>query len=122
MTANEVMLQKNEASPSVATSKDAIRSLISQDNARNAYFKQRAADYGKYIQNGGDPNRFESWYSTKFPLQAFAQNYAKSQPATPDEPVAAGKGPVKIASDAEFDALPKGAEFIGPDGKHRKKP
>ena len=38
MTGNEVMLQKNEASPSVATSQAAIKSLISQDNARNAYF------------------------------------------------------------------------------------
>jgi hypothetical protein len=76
MTGNEVMLQKNEASPSVATSQAAIRSLISQDNARNAYFKQRAQDYGQYQSAGGDPNRFESWYASKFPLQSFAQKYA----------------------------------------------
>jgi hypothetical protein len=31
-------------------------------------------------------------------------------------------GPHKISSDAEFNALPSGAEFIGPDGKHRRKP
>lgn len=30
--------------------------------------------------------------------------------------------PAKINSDAEFDALPSGATFIGPDGKTRKKP
>lgn len=76
MTGNEVMLQKNEASPSVATSQAAIRSLISQDNARNAYFKQRAQDYGQYQAQGGDPNRFESWYANKFPLQRFAQKFA----------------------------------------------
>jgi hypothetical protein len=76
MTSNEVMLQKNEASPSVATSQQAVKSLIQQDNAKNAYFKQRSQDYGQYMQQGGDPNRFESWYSNKFPLQDFAKKYA----------------------------------------------
>ena len=31
-------------------------------------------------------------------------------------------GPTKIKNDAEFDALPSGAVFVGPDGKQRKKP
>lgn len=31
-------------------------------------------------------------------------------------------GPKKITNDAEFDALPKGADFIGPDGVKRRKP
>ena len=31
-------------------------------------------------------------------------------------------GPKQITSDAEFNALPSGAEFIGPDGKKRRKP
>jgi len=33
-----------------------------------------------------------------------------------------GKGIPRIASDAEFNALPSGAEFFGPDGKKRRKP
>lgn len=33
-----------------------------------------------------------------------------------------GEGPTKISSDADFDKLPSGAEFVGPDGKHRRKP
>lgn len=33
-----------------------------------------------------------------------------------------GGGAQPIKSDAEYDALPSGAEFIGPDGKRRKKP
>lgn len=37
-------------------------------------------------------------------------------------PRTTGKEPKKITSDAEYDALPKGSEFIGPDGKKRKKP
>jgi hypothetical protein len=31
-------------------------------------------------------------------------------------------GPVKVANDAEYNALPSGTEFIGPDGKLRRKP
>lgn len=31
-------------------------------------------------------------------------------------------GPPKVTNDAEFDALPSGTEFIGPDGKKRRKP
>jgi len=31
-------------------------------------------------------------------------------------------GPTKISSDADYDALPSGAEFIAPDGSRRKKP
>lgn len=30
--------------------------------------------------------------------------------------------PVRIKSDADYDALPSGAAFIDPDGKHRRKP
>lgn len=39
-------------------------------------------------------------------------------PAAPTKPGA----PVKISSDAEFNSLPSGATFIGPDGKTRRKP
>lgn len=37
-------------------------------------------------------------------------------------PAAPGAGPTTITSDAEFDALPSGAEFKGPDGVLRRKP
>ncbi len=43
-----------------------------------------------------------------------------AQPASAQDQAA--KGPAQIKSDAEFNALPSGAEFIGPDGKHRRKP
>jgi hypothetical protein len=81
MTANEVMLQKNEASPSVATSQAAIRSLIQQDNAKNAYFQQRSQDFSRYMAQGGDPTQFKGWYSKAFPLQKFALRYSTPKPA-----------------------------------------
>lgn len=35
---------------------------------------------------------------------------------------AVGAGPKRVASDADYNALPSGATFIGPDGKTRRKP
>ncbi len=42
----------------------------------------------------------------------------KTEEAAPAE----GATPPHITNDAEFDALPSGAEFIAPDGSHRRKP
>lgn len=38
------------------------------------------------------------------------------------EPSADSSAPTKINSDADYDKLPSGAEFIAPDGSHRRKP
>jgi hypothetical protein len=56
------------------------------------------------------------------PLDSSA--YAAQPPALGGAPAApaGGGGPTKISSDAEFDALPSGAEFIAPDGTTRRKP
>ena len=35
---------------------------------------------------------------------------------------ASGAGPVQMSTDAEYEALPSGTSFIGPDGKTRRKP
>jgi hypothetical protein len=73
MTQMEVRLQHEELSPSTSMTKDAIASLMQQDNIKQQYAKQRSQDYGKYVQQGGDPLRFESWYAKTFPLTKFAQ-------------------------------------------------
>jgi hypothetical protein len=59
-------------------------------------------------------NRTQS-YAEK--LDAIKQRIQAS-PAGDETP----KPPVKISSDADYNALPSGAEFIAPDGSHRKKP
>jgi len=41
---------------------------------------------------------------------------------TPPAPASNAKQPAKISSDAEYNALPSGATFIGPDGQTRRKP
>ena len=87
MTQTEVKLQTEEMSPSSGMMRDAIDSLMKQNDARSLYTKQRALDYGRYMQGGGDPLRFESWYASKFPLTRFA---AAAQ-ATPQELAAEAK-------------------------------
>jgi hypothetical protein len=48
---------------------------------------------------------------------------AQSAPAPARAPVAApAGGPKRIATDADYNALPSGAMFVGPDGKTRRKP
>jgi len=81
MTQMEVRLQHEELSPSTSMTADAINSLMQQDDIKQQYAKQRAEDYGKYVQQGGDPLRFESWYSKNFPLTQFAQQKVQTGPA-----------------------------------------
>ena len=48
---------------------------------------------------------------------------AAEQPQPPQEGATAQPGePAPVTSQADFDALPAGSEFIGPDGKKRRKP
>lgn len=85
MTQNEVKLQTEEMSPSTSMTRDAIASLINQDDVKNQYQKQRSTDYGKYIDQKGDPLKFESWYSKNFPLTSYAQAQGKTQGAAPTD-------------------------------------
>lgn len=70
MTQSEVMMQIKQASPNVDMTTGAIRYLLNADNARAQYQIKQAADYGKFLQQGGDPFQFEGWYSKTFPMSA----------------------------------------------------
>ena len=78
LTQAEVFMQKNELSPSPAMVAPAVRALMAQDLIRGGYAKQMANDYRtKWVPNGGDPTpgAFESWYSSNFPLQGYAEQH-----------------------------------------------
>lgn len=68
ITQSEVMLMLSKGSPNVDMPKAAIKYLLNTDNATAQYNIQKANDLGKYISSGGDPYRFEAWYSAKFPI------------------------------------------------------
>lgn len=68
ITQSEVMLMMSRGAPNVDMTKAAIKYLLGTDAATAKYQIQQANDLGKYLQNGGDPMRFEGWYSKAFPL------------------------------------------------------
>ncbi len=72
MTSSEVMLQKNEASPSTEQTREAASYLLKQQAIISQYNKKRAADYQAYVEHGHDPLKFEGWYSAHHSLQNFA--------------------------------------------------
>jgi hypothetical protein len=45
-----------------------------------------------------------------------------SKPADGATPAAPSGQPARVTSDADYNALPSGAMFVGPDGKTRRKP
>lgn len=69
--ASEFNVLKEEASPSPTMLKSVFARLVKLDNQQAEYTKQRAEDYGTYVSKGGDPMRYESWYSTRKPLASF---------------------------------------------------
>lgn len=64
----------------------------------------------------GVPERVMTFLPTAQQMVSASANTARATPQVP------AKAPVKIKNDAEFNALPSGAEFIGPDGVKRTKP
>lgn len=87
-------------------------------NAQKQYFPEPNDTPGKLEQK-----RRNRQIATTLMLQEVpeAQRYRQGQVPIP-EPAGAPAGPRKIASDAEYAALPSGSVFIGPDGKQRRKP
>jgi hypothetical protein len=102
MTQMEVKLQTDEMSPSAHMTGEAIRSLVQQDNIKNAYAKQRSDDYGKYIAQKGDPLRFESWYAKHFPLTQFAKGQAAIAPTPGGSPAKGTPNPGDIVKGYRF--------------------
>jgi hypothetical protein len=82
ITQSEVMLMLTRGSPNVDMTKASIKYLIDSDNAMQTYQIKQANDFGSYLQKGGDPMRFESWYASKFPAsQALGQVHLNTAPA-----------------------------------------
>jgi hypothetical protein len=111
ITQSEVMLMLKRGAPSVDMTKAAMAYLINSDNAQAQYNLQQSSDLGRYLQQGGDPTRFEAWYAKSFP-QSFNDTHLN----------VGAKAPVKIMGDSDYGKLPSGAEFIDPQGKRRRKP
>ena len=87
----------------------------------NSYLKNLEAAYGpdvvkKYNEQGGDLRTVKSRVQNALPL-------SNPPPGTPpaSAPAASAPGVLKITGDAEYNQLPKGARYAGPDGVVRTK-
>jgi len=76
-------------------------------------------------QSGGDPVKFmeiTNGYFRHLGQTPEGQRYAKAWANRDSRNLSIATGAPHITSKADFDALPSGAEFIAPDGTHRRKP
>lgn len=86
---------------------------------------------GQSLYNAPDPETFRSNIDNiKVLASAFqhvkpvgpVSEWGKGQQQTPTAPSQQSAAPRPVGSKADYDALPSGAEFIAPDGSHRRKP
>lgn len=107
MTQSEVQLQLHEMSPNVAQTPQAMDALIGE-NVRNAqYAVASAARVRSYLLAGNDPQSFAEWNQQYFP-QSQIVNRTGAAGAVP---------PVRVASVAQVEKLPKGTPYMTPDGR-----
>lgn len=73
-TQSEVGIMLTKAAPSATQTRTAMKFLLQTDNARSQYEVQRANDFSKFVQQGGDATQFKAWYDKTFPMT----NYTSS--------------------------------------------
>jgi hypothetical protein len=89
-------------------------SMLSMANSQEAYDAQLDAMEQEIL-------------NTQKAIPEAQKQISSGKPVELKDPAMGGKknedsGPKKISSDADYAKLPSGAEFIGPDGRHRRKP
>lgn len=101
VTSQELDRLKKEFATGVWQTKEQIDEGVKQArNVINNHYSSVAAGFGKDV------------------LDRYDENVRQLRGRV----VLGGSGPKQITSDAEYDALPSGTEFKGPDGKVRRKP
>lgn len=105
MTQQDVSLQKDELSPSVHMTDDALKNLLDSGIRNTQYGMDSAKRVRAYLATGGDPQSFAEWND-----KHFSRSAAVNAPA-------ASSGPIKVTSPDQARALKPGTTFITPDGR-----
>ena len=105
MTQNDVQLQKDELSPSVHMTDDALKNLLDSGIRNTQYTMDSAKRVRAYLATGGDPQSFAQWND-----KHFSRSDAVNVPA-------ASAGPIKVTSPDQARALKPGTQFVTPDGR-----
>lgn len=136
--AKEVVLQKQLAQKGPQTESDAKRieqtgtqlgntpqanrfvlDVAIEQNRRDIAQQKFFDDYWR--KTGSYEGAEAAWYDGEGGKSLFESPRLKKYDA-PSAQTAARSGARTISSDAEYNALPSGALFVGPDGKQRRKP
>lgn len=100
MTGQEVVLQKNEASPSAQQTQEAAIALLNEAKITAQYKIQKQQDYKAYLASGHDPAEFETYYNGKeHSLQTYAWRHDTERQ-------------VKIAQDQGMNIRPEAFERL----------
>ena len=112
---NRVMYQAlHEQQEGLAAGKPVLQKIMAlQNQLYQQHLEQQKSATDLMAAPDYNPVRFQSQFAS-------AKNKQIQSP--PPAVGATTAGPANVASDADYAALPKGAEFIAPDGSHRRKP
>lgn len=108
VTQSEVFLNLEHANPSADMPLPALRRLINDQVDNLTYDVGSARRATKYVMTGNDPRQFSTWEQQYYPRQRDAVTPQTSSPAS--------RVPT-VNTPQDLAALPKGARFVGPDGK-----
>jgi hypothetical protein len=112
---------------------NAMASGLASGGLSNKDMERSILEFGGSIRSAGQARRKLREMRAKMKdalknrLEVAVEDYSTSseepmQPAAQPAGQAMQQAPVSIGSDQEFDALPSGALFVGPDGVTRRKP
>jgi hypothetical protein len=91
MTQNDVTLQKDELSPSVHMTDDALKNLLDSGIRNTQYTMDSAKRVPQYLTHGRDPQQFAQWNDEHF-SRSDAVNKQPEQPKQTSQPAAATEG------------------------------
>lgn len=111
-------VQLNKAAEGLDSGTSSLEGVFAQQQrVYDSHFGEQQALVKSIKAGTYNPKTWQGDYSASR-NSALTPPTAASAPAATATPAA----PVKIASDADYNKLPSGSEFIAPDGSHRKKP
>lgn len=115
----------NSTIPNLSDTPEGLRQIIDYNKAVD----QRAIEYytamDNWIAKRGSPQSMnEDGKTFEQVWRQYAQDNPlfEGEPGGGERPAPQSGQPRQISSDEEYNALPSGAVFIGPDGKKRRKP
>lgn len=115
--------QNQSARNDIAMARPALLAALMKATGMSAKQMDSNAELKLWLSTATDPTLDVE--SNRRALENIERKYItgkKIESPAPSEKPPKPAGPQKIASDADYNALPSGTEFIGPDGKRRRKP